>query len=97
MKVVFFTKDKAKVDEIVKKDDLISRQSLLWKSVESLGINDKFSGGYFLIIDGNENAVEKAKELLKDLAEIVENSEKILEKIKEEEEKAIEGFGNILG
>lgn len=97
MKIVFFTKEKTKVDEIVKKDDLISRQSLLWRSAKSLGINDKFADGYFLVIDGNEDAIEKAKELLRDLAEVIDDSEKIIQKIKEDEEKAMEGFGNILG
>ncbi|MCD6381774.1 MAG: hypothetical protein J7L43_02235 [Candidatus Aenigmarchaeota archaeon] len=95
MKIVFFTKEKTKVDDIVKKDDLISRQSLLWRSADSLGINDK--EGYFLLIEGSEEAIEKAKNLLKDLAEVVKDDEEIIKKIKEDEEKAMVGFGNILG
>jgi len=95
MKIVFFTKEKTKVDDIVKKDDLISRQSLLWRSADSLDINDK--EGYFLLIEGSEEAIEKAKNLLKDLAEVVKDDEEIIGKIKEDEEKAMVGFGNILG
>ncbi len=95
MKIVFFTKEKTKVDDIVKKDDLISRQSLLWRSADSLDINNK--EGYFLLIEGSEEAIEKAKNLLKDLAEVVKDNEEVIKKIKEDEEKAMVGFGNILG
>ena len=97
MQILFFTKEKAKVEEIVKNDDLVSRQSLTIRSADSLDINEKFSDGYFFLIEGSEGAISKAKELLKDIAEVVENGEKIIQKIKEEEEKAMEGFGNILG
>jgi len=100
MKALFFIKEnKDKVECLIKQDDLINRQSIIIRSADSLDINDKFKNGYFLLIDGNDEAIKKADKLLKDLSERVvnKNEEKIISKIKEEEEKAIEGFGGILG
>ncbi|MCD6092874.1 MAG: hypothetical protein J7J38_02560 [Candidatus Aenigmarchaeota archaeon] len=99
MKTVFVVKpeNKSKVENIVRRDELISRQSITIRSAESLNLDEKYDG-YFLIIDGDEKAVEKANELLKDLCKKIEKDEKeILDKIKEDEDKAIEGFGNIVG
>jgi len=100
MKALFFIKEnKDKVECLIKQDDLINRQSIIIRSADSLDINDKFKNGYFLLIDGNDEAIKKADKLLKDLSERVvnKNEERIISKIKEEEEKAIEGFGGILG
>jgi len=100
MKALFFIKEnKDKVECLIKQDDLINRQSIIIRSADSLDINDKFKNGYFLLIDGNDEAIKKADKLLKDLSERVvnKNEERIISKIKEEEEKAIEDFGGILG
>ncbi|MEM5813325.1 MAG: hypothetical protein QXU71_03120 [Candidatus Aenigmatarchaeota archaeon] len=90
MQVVFEVskENKNKVENIIKKDDLISRQSIVVRAFE-----DKF---YFLI-DGNEEAIGRAKDILKDIAKEAENKEEIIRKIKEEEEQALLGFGSILG
>lgn len=90
MQTVFeVTKEnKNKVENIIKKDDLLSRQSITIRNIE-----DKF---YFLI-DGSEEAIQRAKEILKDIAKEAENKDEIIIKIKEEEEQALIGFGSILG
>jgi len=96
MKEIFLVsnENKAKADEAVKKDDLVSRSSIITRSAASLGIE---KDGYFIIIDGSEEAIKKAEELLKDLAKKYEKKEEVEEKMKNQEDSAIEGFGNILG
>jgi len=83
-----------KVKDILLKDDTISRASLIFKEAKSLGFN---GNEYFCYISGLEEACKKAKELTKDSAEITNKKEEegIIKKIKEEEESAMSGFGNI--
>jgi len=96
MKEIFLVsnENKAKAEEAVKKDDLVSRSSIVIRSASSLGIKED---GYFIIIDGSEEAIKKAEELLKDLAKKYEKKKEVEEKMNEQEDSAIEGFGNILG
>jgi hypothetical protein len=84
MKEVFEI-DKGREQEI-KKDGLLSRQSLTFRDI---------TGKYYLIIDGTEEAIKKLKEGFN--LKISENKEKILEEFKKQEEKAVQGFGNIFG
>ncbi len=75
---------KAEIQQKVKEDDLISRQSLTFRE-----IGDNF----YLVIEGSEEAIER---LEKEFGlERAEDKEKILEEIKKEEESAMQGFGNI--
>jgi hypothetical protein len=96
MKRVFLVKaeNKGKAELALKADDLVSRGSIMLRAASSLGIEEE---GYFIIIDASMEAVEKAEELLNDLGTVYENEEKVLNKIEEQEDSAIEGFGNILG
>ena len=85
-----------KVKDLLLKDDTVSRASVTFKESKSLG----FKGNeYFCYISGLEEACNKAKELTKNIAEIVNKKEmeEIVKKIKEEEESAMSGFGNIFG
>ncbi len=84
MKEVFEI-DKVKEQEI-KKDELLSRQSLTFREI---------GGKFYLIIDGSEEAIEKLKKEFN--LKVSENKEKILEEIEKQEEKAVQGFGNIFG
>ena len=99
MKVVFkiASGKRAEAENIVKSDDMISRQSITVRASESLGLSGKLGSCYVMIIDGSDEAVERAKELLKDMAEIIEDNQAVIDKIKEEEDAATEGFGNIFG
>ena len=65
-------------------------------ALTSLGIKGE---GYYCYISGTEDVCNKAKELAKDLTKIVEGEEKnkVIAKIKSEEEQAAEGFGAIFG
>lgn len=84
MKEVFEVEKR--MEEEIKKDDLLSRQSLNFREIE---------GKYYLIVDGSEEAIEKLK---KDFGlKVAQEREKILKKFEEEEDKAVEGFGGIFG
>ena len=80
--------NKNKVENILKKDDLVSRQSITMRI---------FDDNAYFLIEGEEEAIKRAEELLKDLAKIAKNEQEIIKKIKEEEEQALVGFGSILG
>lgn len=85
-----------KAKEILLKDDVVSRATIIFKEAKALGFDNK---NYYCYISGLEKQCEKAKELTKDIAELIENEkkDKIIEKIKQEENTALEGFGNIFG
>lgn len=96
MKEVFLVsaENKSKAEDALKKDDVISRGSIVIREAGSLGIK---KDGYFIILDVSEEAMKKAEELLKELAEKYDKKDEVLSKIQEQEDSAIQGFGNILG
>ena len=98
MKAVFFMgmENYSKAKNIVFADDMLARQSVNFREARALGLH---KDGYYLEIDGPQEAIHRAKELLKDIAKEVEHKEKeeVLHKIKEEEDKAAEGFGSLFG
>jgi len=81
------------IKQFILSDDVLSRASFVFKESSSLGEKESF---YYCLFSGTEEQCNRAKELLKDKAEIVEKDE-IIKKIKEEQEKAAEGFGAIFG
>jgi hypothetical protein len=96
MKEVFLVKsdNKQKVEDLLKRDDIVSRGSITIKAPASLDIKED---GYFFILDMNETAIKRAEELIKGLAEKYKHPEKVILAVNEQEAAAIEGFGNILG
>lgn len=86
--------NRIKAEDIVKKDDMVNRGSITIKQPAALGIKED---GFFLVIDASSQVLKRAEELLKGIAEKYPKKDEVLKKIKEEEDKAIEGFGNILG
>ena len=95
-KQVFLVKseNKQKVEDVLKRDDVVSRGSITIKSPSSLGINEE---GYFFILDMSDEALQRADELTKGLVEKYENAERVIKAVDEQEDSALEGFGNILG
>jgi len=92
--------DYAKLKEKMLADEIVNRASIVFKDAKQF---DK-EGGYLLIVTGTDERCKRALELTKDeegnelVTEISgEEKEEILKKIKEEEDKAIEGFGGIFG
>jgi len=96
MDLLLFSKreNSKKLEEKLKKDDLVSGASI---KVRDASIVNK--EGVYFYIEGTEDKIKKAKELAKDLGEEVlgEEKEKVVSILKEEEERAIEGFGAVLG
>ena len=89
-----------KLQEKLLADEVVNRASIKFKDAKQFG-KEK---GYLCIVSGTEERVEQAKKLSEDkegnkiALEITgEEKEGILKKIKEEEDKAIEGFGGIFG
>lgn len=75
-------------------DDSTSRASIAIKSPGSLGFQEQ---GVFFIINCSEDVMKKVEKKLSDYGKKYENKEKVLEKYDEQEDQAIQGFGNILG
>lgn len=82
-----------KVKELLLKDDQVSRISINFREGSIVGEKDI----YFVYLQGPEEIVKKAIELTNHLTEQIdeESEKKIIEKLKEEESQAIEGFGNL--
>ena len=85
-----------KVKDILLKDEIVSKASIIFKESKSLGLDGVY---YYCYISGLDEVCNKAKELTKDLVKIVneKDTKEIIKKIKSEEESAMTGFGNIFG
>jgi len=83
-----------KAEDVLKKDDVVGRQSIIIRMCSSLGFKDD---GFFIIIDGNEEAVKKATELLGEFVVKFNEKDAVLKKYDELEDKAMHGFGSIFG
>jgi hypothetical protein len=96
MKIVYLVsnENKSKAEDLLKKDEVVNRGSITIRSTGSLEMKED---GYFIVYDGSEEACKIADKLLKGIAEHYKNAAAVLEKIDEQENSAIEGFGNILG
>ncbi|MBN2042645.1 MAG: hypothetical protein JW754_02465 [Candidatus Aenigmarchaeota archaeon] len=98
MKALFFlpSENYSKAKNKVSEDDVVSRQSLNFRECKALGFDKE---GYYLEIDGSEESIVKAKEVIGELGKEVSGKEKedVLAKIKEQEENAAAGFGSIFG
>lgn len=96
-------KNYQKVQEILLKDDIISRASMTFKEGSIIG-----KDGYYCYLSGSEEQCKRALVLIKEKTEsgevvelakeaVKKEKEELINKIKEEEDKAIEGFGGIIG
>ena len=95
--VFFIPKDKyAGVKEKLLADDIVSRQSIDFRDNNALGLS---KDGYYLKLSGSEEAIERAKEIMKDEGEELKGSEReeVLKKFSEQEDNAAAGFGSIFG
>jgi len=88
----FKSENYAKAKDILLKDDIVSRASLVFKEGSIIG-----KQGYYCYIRGTDEQCKKALELAKDLAKEIIDKEKLdlINKIKEEENRASEGMGGI--
>ncbi|KAF0222453.1 MAG: hypothetical protein FD167_5004 [bacterium] len=90
----FKSENFAKAKDVLLTDDVVGRASLVFKEGSIIG-----KDGYFCYLSGTEEQCKRALGLVKEIAEEVKDETKsqLINKIKEEEDRAIEGFGNILG
>ena len=98
MEIVFKIKKQnlQKVKDVLLKDELVSKASIIFRESKSLG----FKGNeYYCYVSGIDEVCERAKELVKDLGKIAnkKHAEEAIKKIKLEEETAMTGFGDIFG
>jgi glutamate synthase domain-containing protein 3 len=98
MGVVVFIVDnenKGKLRDVTN-DDLISRQSITLRDASALSIDKE---AQVLIIEGEDGALDRARELLKEIGEEQDEAKasEIVAKVKSEEEDAAEGVGFIFG
>lgn len=96
MKEVYLveSENKNRAEMALKKDDLVSRGSITIRNAASLDMKED---GYFFLIDGSHEALKRAEEIMKGLGNKTKHRDAIIRKIEEQEDAAMEGFGNILG
>lgn len=98
MEMIFFVaKDKYPVlNREIMSDELVNRQSVSFRDNVSLGMEKE---GYYLYINGSDEAIVKAEEIIGDKAEKLSGDEfdKVLKLINEQENAQAEGFGAIFG
>jgi len=84
-----------KIDEILK-DDIVSRQSIVVRDASALGIK---IDARLVFLEGNEKAIQRARELFKDIGSAADEAvaKKVHDKIREEESSAASGMGMIFG
>jgi hypothetical protein len=87
--------NKGKVDQLLK-DDLVSRQSITVRDASALSMEGKET---YVLIEGSDEALEKADELFEEIGEKLEggDAEATFSKIKEKEEEAQGGMGLLFG
>jgi hypothetical protein len=92
--LTFEGKNLQKLKDVLLKDDVVSRASIVFKEGSIIG-----KEGYYSYIKGTDEQCKKALELSKDLAKEVTGKDKedLINKIKEEENRASEGMGSIFG
>ena len=87
--------NKNKIKEILK-DDIISRQSITQRDAGALKIEKEVQ---IVLIEGDDTALDRAKELFKELGDVETGptAEDIYSKFKKDEEGAAAGVGFIFG
>lgn len=96
MDAVYFIprQDFSEVEQILLKDDVVSRQSLTFRNAANFGAKED---AICVKISGSDDALAKAKELIGKKGKPIEGKEreKILKQIADEEEAVAQGFGSI--
>ena len=97
--MVVFEVEKSKLNEVKRKleeDNIVSRQTLKFRDATSLGLEKDV---YYIVIEGSNEAIDRAREIIKSIGSEVTGKEAdtILNKIKEQESAADQGFGSLFG
>jgi hypothetical protein len=98
MKAVFFLgKDKyVGAKNKLYGDELVSKQSITVRDNAAIG---KDKEGYYVLLDGDDKAIKKARELLREAGKELKgkDAEEVINAIEGQESSAAEGFGAIFG
>ncbi|MFP4116559.1 MAG: hypothetical protein ACLFQ8_00680 [Candidatus Aenigmatarchaeota archaeon] len=97
MKIVFNVgeSEKPKLQDVLDEDP-IARLSISQKSSETIDVDAE---GIFVMLDGDDEVCEQAREKLSEFGEELQGTEKeeVIEAIEAAEKEAAEGFGSIFG
>jgi uncharacterized protein YaaQ len=98
MKIVWLVSDD-KLNEVRSKlmaDEVVNRHSITIRSARSLDFN---KDGNYLFLNGSEDAVERAKELVAESVQTIEEDEvnEVISRIEEAEDSVAAGLGGIFG
>ena len=87
---------KASQAEVVWKDDVVSRQSIIAREAKSLGMS---GDDRYVLIEGSEAGIARAAELLKDIAKALAGAEAetAYRRFRAQDEEAASGMGLIFG
>ena len=96
MRIVYLISadNKAAAEDLLKKDDIVSRASI---NIRSCGSLDSNEDGFFFILSGSEEQLSRAAELLKGKTGIFKDQNAVLATFDNQESLAVEGFGGIFG
>ena len=97
MYIVFeVPKDNKRQADKALKDDLVSRQSIVVRDARTLDIDKDVS---YVMIEGADEAIDKAKELFKEIGSALPDAEgkDVYAKIKAQDDAAASGVGMIFG
>lgn len=92
---VFTVTDKGAADALYE-DDLVSRQSITVRDAAAIGRDEDVR---YILLEGSDEAQERAEELLGDDAEVLDgdDAEEIRDTIKDRDEAGAAGMGAIFG
>jgi hypothetical protein len=97
MYIVFeVPKEKARQADKALKDNIVSRQSIVVRDARTLDVD---KDAQFVMIEGSEEGIEKAKELFKEIGSILPDAEGkgVYDKIKDQDDAAASGVGMLFG
>lgn len=82
--------------DLLLRDDLVSRQSVTARDAKSLGLA---GSDRYVVVEGNEDAIARAVDLLKGVAEPLAGTEadRVVHRFRSQDEDAAAGMGFIFG
>jgi len=97
MYIVFeVPKEKARQADKALKDNIVSRQSIVVRDAKTLDVDKDVQ---FIMIEGSEEGIKKAKELFEEIGSVMPDAEgkNIYDKIKDQDDAAASGVGMLFG
>jgi len=82
--------------DLLRKDDIVSRQSIEVRDARALGVD---GDGRIILVEGTEIALDRAEALLKDHAAVLKaaDAESVYRRFRSQDEDAAVGMGLVFG